>query len=238
MIRTPTTPDDEPLPETLSPYRVRQMLHDARHPGATYSLGTVALDSAGWIAGMCRSFEFLSDGPRRLGYTLDEEERRIEAINNDLLARLRSGDLTAWLDRRDGRRPERIDPVWWADRGGQSGPYDLSWDLLFLPDGNHDGPRVLFKAADIDALMPAAKAGKKARSVPDRDIRNFLAELDREYEGKPAPSIRAIREAGEAKFGKERWRKRFANKRNDHLPNGSKLYPNLYSIKSGPRSPR
>jgi hypothetical protein len=222
MIRTPTAPDDEPLPEMLVACRAREMLHDARHPGATYSFGTLEMGDT---------------GPRRIGYTLDEKERHIEAINSDLLARLRSGNLTAWLDRRDGLRPERIDPVWWADRGGQSGPYDLSWDLLFLPDGNHDGPRVLFRRADIEALAPAATPGKKANPATTGQVADFLADLNREYEGKSAPSISAIREAGKAKLG-ERWRKRFADKRNDHLPDGTRLYPNLYSDKSGPRSAR
>jgi hypothetical protein len=71
--------------------------------------------------------------------------------------------------------------------------------------------------------------------ITEKPLKEFLTKLDREYAGKPAPSLKAIDDAGRAQFGK-RWRKTNRDRRNDtDLTTGAQVYPNLYCTTRGKR---
>jgi hypothetical protein len=76
---------------------------------------------------------------------------------------------------------------------------------------------------------------KAATQLAPAEVERFLKELNAEYEGKTAPRHGEIDRLGRTRYG-ARWRKKFADERNLLDASDGKVYPNLYSNKSGPRS--
>jgi hypothetical protein len=221
MTDIPTVPEG-----FVTVAEVRSMLHDARHPGETYSLWMIEPDTSVHVMAMhAPSFGYLCDEVRTFGCTLGLKDDRIKAIEGDLLRLLRAGDLSAWLDDRRGRI-DRIVADRWDDISGHLGS-------LFLPDGNHPGPRLLFKRADIEALAQAVEKPDTGPATTE-EVDLWLADENREFEGKTPPNIDELRERGFAKFG-ARWRKDLATKRRNEFGAAGPLFPNLYSQKRGPR---
>jgi hypothetical protein len=122
------------------------------------------------------------------------------------------------------------------------GPMNLS---TFDQSADPNGRLVIWADLRLDAASleqieptlanPARQARRRCSPV---ELQNFFAALDREYKTRPAPTLKAIGDAGVKCFGNGHWRRDFRDQRNELDDSGKPKYPHLYCQKRGRRSTR
>jgi hypothetical protein len=88
------------------------------------------------------------------------------------------------------------------------------------------------------AALPAPTVTPPAAGrgiVATEDLRAFLRDLDREYQGKEPPSLQTVGDLGKKRFGKTKWRKNNRDQKNAETSAGVALYPNLHCKTPGKR---
>jgi hypothetical protein len=98
-------------------------------------------------------------------------------------------------------------------------------------DMEPDAPELPTQATELPPIT-------KSTPISGRMLAEFMDELNRQFAGKIAPSLKAIDDAGRDRF-REQWRKDFRDQRNATDPKtGDPLYPNLYCTIPGKRRGR